>query len=133
VYNDKQRQFLQAHRWGILATGRADGSPQQAMVGYRLDDSGRVLILTQSFTAKWRNALRQPKVSFAVADDRTHVVIYGLAEAIENDPMRAELTADVLEVVRGEGRPDPDSLAAWLDENQRTILRITPQKVLLHE
>src|SRR6478609_8015933 len=103
------------------------------MVGYRLDDSGRVLILTQSFTAKWRNALRQPKVSFAVADDRTHVVIYGVAEAIEKDPVRAELTADVLEVVRGEGRPDPNSLTAWLDENQRTILRITPRKVLLGE
>jgi hypothetical protein len=83
-------------------------------------------------TAKWRNALRQPKVSLAVADDRVHVVVYGLAEAITSDPERAELSADVLEAVRGQQRPDPSSLVAWLDENEHTILRITPQKVLSH-
>jgi hypothetical protein len=30
-------------------------------------------------------------------------------------------------------RPDPAWIVDWLDEHQRTILRITPQKVLLHE
>jgi hypothetical protein len=72
-------------------------------------------------------------VSFTVPDDRVHVVIYGIAEAIERDPERAELTADVLAVVRGPDRPDPSSIVPWLDENRRTILRITPQKVLIHK
>ena len=133
TYTEDQRHFLESHRWGVLATGRADGSPQQAMVGYTLDDEGRVLVLTQAFTAKWRNAMRRPRVSFTVADDRVHVVIYGIAEGIEADPERAELSADVLAVVRGAERPDPASIVGWLDENQRTILRITPEKVLLHE
>jgi PPOX class probable F420-dependent enzyme len=133
MYTDQQRTFLSEHRWGVLATGRADGSPQQAMVGYTLDDEGRVLISTQTFTAKWRNALRRPRVSFTVPDGRVHVVIYGEAEAIEKDPDRAELTADVLAVVRGPDRPDPASIVGWLDDNQRTVLRITPRKVLLHE
>ena len=132
MYTDEQRAFLADHRWGVLATGRADGSPQQAMVGYTLDDAERVLISTQAFTAKWRNALRQPRVSLTVPDGRVHVVIYGVAEAIDSDPQRAELSADVLAVVRGPDRPDPASIVAWLDENQRTIMRITPQKVLLH-
>jgi hypothetical protein len=92
-----------------------------------------VLISTQAFTAKWRNALRQPRVSLTVPDGRVHVVIYGVAEAIDQDPDRAELSADVLAVVRGPDRPDPTSIVPWLDENQRTILRITPQKVLIHE
>jgi len=133
VYTDEQRRFLQEHRWGVLATGRSDGSPQQAMVGYTLDQDGCVLISTQAFTAKWRNALARPRVSFTVPDGRIHVVIYGFAEAITRDPDRAELSADVLAVVRGPDRPDPASIIARLDENQRTILRITPQKVLLHE
>lgn len=133
LYTDEQEAFLREHRWAVLATGRADGSPQQAMVGYTLDDEGRVLILTQAFTAKWRNALRRPKVSLTVPDGRVHVVIYGVAEGIERDPERAELSADVLAVVRGTDRPDPSSIVGWLDENQRTILRITPQKVLIHE
>jgi PPOX class probable F420-dependent enzyme len=133
MYSDEQQRFLHEHRWGVLATGRSDGSPQQAMVGYTLDSDGRVLISTQAFTAKWRNALRQPRVSLTVPDGRVHVVIYGVAEAIDQDPDRAELSADVLAVVRGPDRPDPTSIVPWLDENQRTILRITPQKVLIHE
>jgi PPOX class probable F420-dependent enzyme len=133
MYTDEQRTFLKDHHWAVLATGRADGSPQQAMVGYVLDEEGRVLVSTQSFTAKWRNALRQPRVSLTVPDGRVNVVLYGVAEGIENDPERAELSADVLAVVRGPDRPDPSSIIDWLDENQRTILRITPQKVLLHE
>lgn len=133
VYTDEQLRFLADHVWGVLATGRADGSPQQAMVGYTLDGEGRLLISTQAFTAKWRNALREPKVSFTVPDGRVHVVVYGVAEGIDADPLRAELSADVLAVVRGPDRPDPASIVGWLDTNQRTILRIMPQKVLIHE
>lgn len=133
VYTDEQLRFLVDHVWGVLATGRADGSPQQAMVGYTLDGEGRLLISTQAFTAKWRNALREPKVSFTVPDGRVHVVVYGVAEGIDADPLRAELSADVLAVVRGPDRPDPASIVGWLDDNQRTILRITPQKVLIHD
>jgi PPOX class probable F420-dependent enzyme len=133
IYTDEQRRFLRDHRWGVLATGRADGSPQQAMVGYTLDEAGRILVSTQSFTAKWRNALRRPRVSLTVPDGRVHVVIYGVAEGIVADPERAELSADVLAVVRESDRPEPSSIVGWLNENQRTILRITPQKVLLHE
>ena len=133
MYTDEQRAFLRAHRWGVLATARSDGSPQQAMVGYTLDEQERVLISTQTFTAKWRNAVRQPSVSFAVADNRLHVVIYGVAEGIDTDPERAELSADVLAVVRGPERPDPASIVGWLDDNRRAVLRITPSKVFLHE
>ena len=60
AYTDTQLEFLSAHRWAVLATGRLDGSPQQAMVGYALDDEGRVLVLTRSFTAKWRNGCGSP-------------------------------------------------------------------------
>ena len=36
AYTDTQLEFLCGHRWAVLATGRLDGSPQQAMVGYAL-------------------------------------------------------------------------------------------------
>jgi PPOX class probable F420-dependent enzyme len=133
VYTDEQQVFLAEHRWGVLATGRADGSPQQSMVGYALDDAGRILILTQAVTAKWRNALRQPRVSFTVPDGRVHVVVYGSAEPIEADPERAERAADVLAAVRGTDRPDPGSIVDWLDADRRTVLRVTPEKVVSHE
>lgn len=103
------------------------------MVGYTLDDEGRLLVSTQAFTAKWRNALRQPRVSLTVPDGRVHVVVYGVAEAIDSDPERAELSADILAVVRGPERPDPAAIVGWLDENQRTVMRITPDKAFFHD
>ena len=119
--------------WGVLATGRPDGSPQQSMVGYVLDEAGRILVLTQAVTAKWRNAMRQPRVSFTVPDGRVHVVVYGIAEGIDVDPERADLSADVLAAVRRTDRPDPATLVGWLDADERRVLRITPQKALSHE
>jgi PPOX class probable F420-dependent enzyme len=133
LYTDEQRRFLADHVWGVLATGRADGSPQQSMVGYVLDEAGRILVLTQAVTAKWRNAMRQPRVSFTVPDGRVHVVVYGVAEGIDADPERAELSADVLAAVRRTDRPDPGSLIGWLDADERRVLRITPHKALSHE
>jgi PPOX class probable F420-dependent enzyme len=133
VYTEQERDFLAAHTWGVLATGRRDGSPQQTTVGYTLDDAGRVLISTPTSTAKFHNAVRQPKVSLTVPDGRVNVAIYGTAEIIDADPERAELSADVLAVVRGPNRPDPSSIVGWLDEQKRIVLRITPRKVMYHE
>ncbi len=55
------RKFLDDHLWAVLATGRADGSPQQSMIGYAVDSDGRLLISAKSYTAKWKNARRQPR------------------------------------------------------------------------
>lgn len=133
AYTDEQRDFLDNHVWGVLATGREDGSPQQSMVGYLVDDEGRLVISVKAYTAKWKNALRQPKVSLTVPDGRAHLVVYGAAETIDRDPERAELTADVFAVLSGGERPDPESIVETLDEQERTVLRITPDKVLFHE
>jgi PPOX class probable F420-dependent enzyme len=130
TWNPDHRAFLDDHLWAVLATGRADGSPQQSMVGYVVDDGGRLVISAKAYTAKWNNALRQPKVSVTVPDGRAHLVIYGTAEAIDTDPQRAELSADVFAALGGTDRPDPSSLIATLDEQQRTVLRVTPTKTL---
>jgi PPOX class probable F420-dependent enzyme len=124
--------FLRDHVWAVLATGRRDGSPQQSMVGYLVDADGRIVVSVKSYTAKWRNALRQPRVSLTVPDGRVHLVVYGEAEAIDADPERAELTADVFARLSNGPRPDPASIVPMLDEQQRTVLRITPTKVQLH-
>ena len=125
--------FLRDHVWAVLATGRRDGSPQQSMVGYVVDDQGRIVISVKSYTAKWKNALRQPRVSLAIADGRAHLVVYGEAEAIDRDPERAELSASVFARLSNAPHPDPASIVDILDEQQRTVLRITPTKIELHE
>jgi PPOX class probable F420-dependent enzyme len=132
VYTDEQKAFIDDHRWGVLATERCDGSPQQAMVGYTQDGDDRIVISTPQTTAKWKNAARRSKVSFTVPDGRVHVVVYGTVETITSDPERAELTADLLAVVRGPERPDPSSIVGWMNEERRGILRLTPEKVMMH-
>ncbi len=125
-----QRAFLDAHLWAVLATGRADGSPQQSMVGYAVDDEGRLVLSVKSYTAKWKNALRQPKVSLTVVDGRQHLVIYGEVETIDADPLRAELSELAFRVILGNEQVDPVSMIPLLDEQQRTVLRLTPSRTV---
>ena len=103
------------------------------MVGYLVDDDGRLLISAKAYTAKWKNAVRQPKVSVTVPDGRVHLVVYGDVEAIDADPLRAELTAQVFGALSGNPAPDPASIIPMLDEQQRVVLRITPTKLLFQE
>ena len=132
-WDAQEREFLHGHMWAILATGRRDGSPQQSMVAYAVDDQGRLLIPAKSYTAKWRNAVRQPRVSVAIPDGRVQLIVYGTAETIDADPVRAELTAQVFGALLGSPPPDPADMVSMLDEQQRTVLRVTPHKTVYHE
>ena len=127
MYTDEQRDYLESHNLAVLATGRRDGSPQVSMVLYAVDGDD-IVISVKSYTAKWKNALRQPKVALVVHDGRKQLIVYGTATGIDADPDRAELSADVWAVMLGE-RPDPSEIVESLDEQQRTVLRITPDKV----
>ncbi|MDG0975886.1 MAG: hypothetical protein P8M10_05460 [Ilumatobacter sp.] len=55
-------------------------------------------------------------MSLAVLDDRSHLVIYGTADAIATDPDRAELTARVFVTLSNNEPPDPESIVGM---NQR--------------
>jgi nitroimidazol reductase NimA-like FMN-containing flavoprotein (pyridoxamine 5'-phosphate oxidase superfamily) len=75
-------QFLRDHRSGIFATGKRDGSPQQSFLGYRLRE-GDIVIATGDSTAKVKNARKNPRVSLAVSDGPTCVVVYGEARLLQ--------------------------------------------------
>jgi len=132
-WDPQHLEFARTHQWAVLATGRADGSPQQSMIGYLVDDEGRLVISAKAFTAKWKNAIRQPKVSVTVPDGRIHLVVYGEVEPIAADPLRAELTAELFGAMSGNPVPDPASIIPMLDEQQRVVLRIAPTKFLYQE
>jgi PPOX class probable F420-dependent enzyme len=131
--NDQERAFLDDHVWAVLATTRRDGSPQQSMIGYAVDAEGRIIVSTKSFTAKWHNLVQDPRASLTVADGRAHLVLAGPVDCIVDDPERAELTADVFAVLSGQDRPDPSSIIPMLDDQRRTVLRLTPETTHLHE
>ncbi|MEQ9005827.1 MAG: hypothetical protein RIE74_19900, partial [Pseudomonadales bacterium] len=59
-------------------------------------------------------------------------VIYGTADCIDQDPERAELSARVFRRLTGNADMTVnDGFIAMLDEQQRTILRIRPEKAYL--
>ena len=132
-WDPRHLEYARSHLWAVLATGRTDGSPQQSMIGYLVDDEGRLVISAKSYTAKWKNAVRQPRVSVTVPDGRIHLVVYGKAETIATDPTRAELTAQVFGALSGNPAPDPATIVPMLDEQQRVVIRITPDKFVFQE
>ena len=125
--------FARRHTWAVLATGRRDGSPQQSMVGYVVDKTGCLLISVKAYTAKWKNALRQPQVSLLIPDGRIQLVVYGEADCVVADPKRAAMTAQIFAALSGIEEPDPKSIVPMLDEQERTVIKIIPKKALFHE
>lgn len=128
---EDQLGFLRAHSQAVLATGRRDGSPQLSTVVYAVDGA-HVLVSTKRNTAQVRNAARRPRVALAVNDGHAQLVIYGHAETIEHDPQRAELTATIWAAMTGETVPDPATPIPALDEQQRTVIRVTADHVLFN-
>jgi len=130
-----QLAFLSARKWAVLGTGRADGSPQLSTVAYAWDGEA-ILVSVKAYTAKWKNALRQPRVCLVVNEDRKQLVVYGDAECIDEDPARLEHTLAVLRVLTGDaelGREDPNSFLPMCNDQQRTVLRIVPAKALMND
>jgi PPOX class probable F420-dependent enzyme len=78
----KADEFLKSHGLGVFATGKRDGSPQQSIVRYRFDGS-EVVVNTGDATVKVKNIRRNPRVSIAVVDGPTCVVVYGEARLMQ--------------------------------------------------
>ena len=125
AWSDDQAAYLREHVWAMLATGKRDGSPQVSMIGYLFDDDGTILISAKAYTAKHRNAARQPKVALIVPDGAKQLVIYGTAEAIADDPTRLDLSAKLFPKIFRTPVDNPADLLPTLVAQQRTVLRIT--------
>jgi pyridoxamine 5'-phosphate oxidase family protein len=88
-------EYLGSQLLGRLATVAGDGQPDNAAVGFRLDDDGSILIggMNVIGTRKWHNVeAGNEKVAFVVDDLRSTkpwrprgVRIYGRAELVETE------------------------------------------------
>ncbi len=58
---DEAREVVREQHRAVLATMRADGSPQMSPVLVALDDEGRVLVSTRETALKVRNLRRDPR------------------------------------------------------------------------
>ena len=130
MLDDNQRNFLKEHTLAVLATGRPDGSPQVSTIMYDYDGQD-IVISIKSFTAKWKNAVRRPQVGLVISDGHKQM-IYGKAEAIAEDPLRLQLTRRLFTRVGGRDPGPDDTLKPVLEQQQRTVLRIVPERVYMN-
>ena len=133
ILTQEQQDFIAERRVAAFATGRRDGSPQLSHVVYDFDGK-TIAISVKSYTAKWHNALRQPRVALLIHQGRKQLVIYGRAKAVSKDPERIELTARVFRSVTG--NPDLAVTSDFLEgmnAQKRTVLLITPEKATMND
>lgn len=128
---DAALTFARGHRNGVLVTLKADGRPQSSNIIYTVADDGRLRISITATRAKYRNLVRDPRVSLHVnADDFwSYVVLEADAElspvaTTTDDPTVDELV-EMYRAMQGE-HPDWDDYRAAMVTDQRVVLTLRP-------
>lgn len=129
--DDQLAAFLARMRNAVLATIRADGSPQATPVWFHWD--GAVMrISTPDWTRKTHNVRRDARVSVCVDDQVSgaYVTLFGRAELVEGDR----------ELVRRQSWPillkyfhEDEARARWarIDaKGDRVVMLIVPDRVI---
>jgi len=121
--------FVRRHHRCVLATSRADGSPQLSLVvAGVLDDT--VVVSTRETAAKTKNLRRRPRASLLVFTEAFYgesVQIEGPVEIVSLPQAMDGLVAYYRQV-SGE-HPDWDEYRAAMERDRRVLLRVTPERV----
>jgi PPOX class probable F420-dependent enzyme len=121
--------YLKGHRLGVLATGRRNGSPQQALIAYQFDGKD-FAISTRAPSAKAKNIRKQPLVSLTVTDGPRVVVVYGSARVVRDPEEVLTYNLTRLASPRQQGEVDREALAQRLRQEERVVVVVTPEKYL---
>ena len=120
-------EFVRHNHNAVLATTRADGSPQLSPVTVGVDDGGRIVISTRETAVKTRNLRRDPRAVLCVVTQRFYgpwVQVTGTADVLSL-PGAMEPLVEYYRGISGE-HPDWDEYRAAMRAEQRVLLRITP-------
>ena len=80
------REFLNERRYAVLATGNPDGTIQQTVMWYLIEDDN-VVMNTAKGRVKFRNMAQDSFISICVEDGLRSVTIAGKVD-INDDPVR---------------------------------------------
>ena len=126
---DAARAFIREHHNAVLATRRADGSPQLSPITCNVDPAGSVVVSTRETALKTKNVRRDARVSLCVLSDQFYgdwIQIDGTA-AIVSLPDAMELLVDYYRSLRGD-HPDWDDYRAAMTRDRRVIMRVTLER-----
>jgi PPOX class probable F420-dependent enzyme len=122
-------EFLRPRHRGLLATRRADGSPQLSPVTCGVDTEGRIVVSTYPGRAKTRNARRDPRVSMCVLSDDwdgPYVQVDGTAEVLDM-PAALDGLVEYFRCISGE-HPDWDEYREAMARQDKSLIRVDIQR-----
>jgi PPOX class probable F420-dependent enzyme len=123
VLTDRVRAFLEQPHFASLATVRTDGAAHQAIVWYRLEPDGRVLLNSREGRLWPANMQRDPRISLAVfwsEDPNRWVGLIGVVDEIVDDVERAR--DDICELAVRYGDDTPSTLASFRSQPRVSFL-----------
>jgi PPOX class probable F420-dependent enzyme len=123
---DEAREAVRKRPRAVLATLRADGTPQMSPVLVAVDDAGRVLVSTRETALKVRNLRRDPRLWLCALPDGFFgrwVQVEGTAEIVSL-PDAMEDLVDYYRRVSGEHENWADYRAA-MERERRVLVRVT--------
>ena len=113
----------------LLATTRHDGRPQLSPVSGGVDSEGRIVISTYPTRSKVHNARLHREVSVCVLSNEWNgpwVQVDGTVEVLDM-PAAEDALVEYYRSISGE-HPDWDHFRAAMRLQQKSLLRITPQR-----
>ena len=127
--NEQQDQFITDHRWAVLTTLRGDGQPVSSVVAYARDGD-TLVVSTPGMTFKRKSLERDARATLCIitnAEPINFVSVEGRVD-IESSDLVAN-TRLVFQNIADTGYSEPEDLQAWLDAQQRVIIRLHPERV----
>ena len=83
-------RFMKQHRYGVVSSIAADGTPQSALVGIATTPELRIVFDTLRTTRKYANLTRNPRCSFVVGWSGEQTIQFeGIAEEPAGDDLLA--------------------------------------------
>jgi len=120
---DDARAVIATQHHAVLATMRADGTPQMSPVSVGLDDGGRVVISSRQTAYKVRNLRRDPRAWVCVLPDTFFgrwIQVEGTATIVDL-PEAMDGLIDYYRGISGE-HPDWDDYRAAMVREKRVLV-----------
>ncbi|HLX34425.1 MAG TPA: TIGR03618 family F420-dependent PPOX class oxidoreductase [Candidatus Limnocylindrales bacterium] len=123
VLGDRVRAFLEAPHFCSLSSVNPDGSPHQAVIWYRLDPDGRLLVNSREGRRWPANLRRDPRVSIAVFDEgdpNRWAGVVGAVDEVVDDVERAR--ADIVALAHRYDDASESTVATFRTQPRVTFL-----------
>ena len=123
TFDARQRAYLERPLFASLATVDPDGGPRQAVIWYRLEPDGRILLNSRDGRRWPANLRRDGRVALAITDlddPERWLGITGHVDAIDDDLERAR--DDIVALAhRYHDEPIADSIATFRSQARITF------------